>query len=149
MSSRIQWSLLTRRLQISSLLPSNKNRSILVHTLVKQYGLLDGTKPQSARPVYPIPATVEELTRYHSRQYVDFVLDPRNFSVENDGMPSRAHEEFGIQEVALLPWKLREQSLIVIITGLSFFPRSSQVYSSSCWCNADGYVVHMQFNSHI
>ncbi|KAH8100349.1 histone deacetylase 8 [Cristinia sonorae] len=82
----------------SSLLPSNINRSLLVHSLVKAFGLFS-PKPGSRtqlRPLRPIPATMSDLAVYHTRDYLDFVLDGKNAVKAAPGTPSRA--EFGLED---------------------------------------------------
>ena len=81
--------------QVSSLLPSNKNRSILVHSLVKCYGLL--SLPQ-AHVVPPIPADINALTMYHSRDFVECLLDSGTCDADAD---SNKLAQFGIEEVSV------------------------------------------------
>ncbi|KAH9918958.1 histone deacetylase complex protein [Fomitopsis serialis] len=81
----------------SSLLPSNSNRSLLVHALVKAYGLLDPAKcPKDTRlqVLRPVPADDKELGAYHTQDYLQFVLNPANGSAPDD--PNVA--EFGLEE---------------------------------------------------
>lgn len=83
--------------KFSSLLPSNKNRSVLVHTLAKELGLLSSkfTSPRSICPVRPQLATLADLSAYHTRDYLEFVLNPNNpQSVDKDG----AVGEFGLED---------------------------------------------------
>ncbi|KAH6909584.1 histone deacetylase complex protein [Coprinopsis sp. MPI-PUGE-AT-0042] len=63
--------------KISSLLPSNKDRSFLVHSLIHSLGLLK------------LPG-VRDLAVYHSKDYLDFVLDKANEGKHN--------AEFGLQD---------------------------------------------------
>lgn len=86
--------------QISSLLPSNKSRSILVHSLVKSYGLLASPDdaPCRVRVIPPVLASMDALAMYHSREYLEFILDPRNCSA--DAMAADL-ERFGIEEVSM------------------------------------------------
>ncbi|KAG0306255.1 Histone deacetylase 8 [Dissophora globulifera] len=62
--------------QLASLLPSNIDRtkpqrqSKKVHALIEAFGLLD---TQDITVVSPRRATVKELCRYHSRDYIDFL----------------------------------------------------------------------------
>ncbi|KAI0937662.1 hypothetical protein AcW1_001515 [Taiwanofungus camphoratus] len=82
----------------SSLLPSNKNRSLLVHSLVKAYGLLN---PQSndqqsrLQLLRPVPADYKALSAYHSRDYLEFVLSPQK-SPHSDGASQQT--EYGLEE---------------------------------------------------
>ncbi len=65
--------------EAASRLPSNKNRSKIVHSLVNSLGLL-----KTAQVVRPVPATVRELREYHSDDYLDVVLD-------DNALPSTLH----------------------------------------------------------
>ncbi|KAI0330065.1 histone deacetylase complex protein [Cubamyces sp. BRFM 1775] len=89
----------------SSLLPSNKNRSLLVHSLVKAYGLLEtqrtctdaagGTKCR-LQILRPIPAEVKDLVAYHDREFVEHILISQKAS-----LPLPKHEtdsEYGLEE---------------------------------------------------
>lgn len=117
--------------QTSSLLPSNKNRSLLVHSLIKYYGLLEpmgepGTRAM-LRVVSPILATVEDLNLYHARRYTDFVLNPRNYAQPDLNASECA--EFGIEDVRELS---RILSLCLLLdTGLSWLSFAPAVRSSS------------------
>ncbi|KAH9941299.1 histone deacetylase 8 [Epithele typhae] len=81
--------------KVSSLLPSNKNRSLLVHSLVKAFGLLStddaGLGVQS---LPPSPAEFRELSAYHDRDFLEHVLK-EDVSTEDD-----ANEEFGLTEAS-------------------------------------------------
>lgn len=54
-------------LQISSLLPSNRFRSALVHQLVAAFAR---ERPGWIRIIRPVPATAKELLVYHDAEYV-------------------------------------------------------------------------------
>jgi len=84
--------------KVSSLLPSNLNRSLLVHTLVKELGFLSSSSsfPRSLSPLRPVPASMADLSVYHTRDYLDFVLNPDNHKEPNDHSQSSA--EFGLEE---------------------------------------------------
>ncbi|TDL22325.1 arginase deacetylase [Rickenella mellea] len=86
--------------QISSLLPSNPNRSTLVHTLVSKLGLLSPKLPDGTasplRCLRPRDATRKELEMYHTAQYLDFVLDPTNSDDSNISRDEYA--EYGIED---------------------------------------------------
>ncbi|ORX54678.1 Arginase/deacetylase [Piromyces finnis] len=56
-----------------SLLPSNKTRSYFVHSLVGAYGLL-----KKIRIINPKPANKNDLTIFHSEDYIDFLLNAEN-----------------------------------------------------------------------
>ncbi|KAL5483285.1 hypothetical protein ACEPAI_8515 [Sanghuangporus weigelae] len=109
--------------QVSSLLPSNKNRSFLVHSLIRSLGLLStSTSPSPVETstsercrdertrilqiIRPRLATVQELCLYHDRDYVDFVLrdgcgDRKGAASchgENEKSLADASSEFGIED---------------------------------------------------
>ncbi|KZO99790.1 Arginase/deacetylase [Calocera viscosa TUFC12733] len=81
-------------MSLASLLPSNPNRSRLLHALLHAYGLLTpftsethgsqdvaeedgGTQRERTvfRILKPVPATREQLEGYHEREYVQYLLD--------------------------------------------------------------------------
>ncbi|KAJ7484525.1 hypothetical protein FB451DRAFT_1436380 [Mycena latifolia] len=74
-------------MKISSLLPSNKNRSSLVHTLARSLGLFsrDFSSVRTIALVPPQSAGFAELNSYHTKEYLDFVLDPQNVDSGDDG----------------------------------------------------------------
>ncbi|KDQ60311.1 hypothetical protein JAAARDRAFT_67871 [Jaapia argillacea MUCL 33604] len=80
--------------KISSLLPSNINRSIIVHSLVKSLELLSSSRIQILRPIL---ASYKNLSVYHTPTYLDFILDP-----VNSQDPSTANEKlcstFGLED---------------------------------------------------
>ncbi|KAH9896667.1 histone deacetylase complex protein [Cubamyces lactineus] len=87
----------------SSLLPSNKNRSLLVHSLVKAYGLLEtpnGCSEAATAPAYklqvlrPIHAEEKDLMAYHDRGYVEHILGSHITSSPNH----EADSEYGLEE---------------------------------------------------
>ncbi|CAO3565041.1 unnamed protein product [Mortierella alpina] len=65
---------------LASLLPSNIDRSKKMHALVEAYGLL---RLRDLTIVSPRRATVKELCRYHSRDYIEFLR-----SVEEEALSS-------------------------------------------------------------
>ncbi|KAI0764765.1 histone deacetylase complex protein [Fomes fomentarius] len=76
-SRRVAYVVSNELVKFSSLLPSNRNRSLLVHSLVKEFGLLnaqDGDGRPSARPIRPAPADLKELSAYHDRDYLEHLL---------------------------------------------------------------------------
>ncbi|KAI5114693.1 hypothetical protein M0805_001224, partial [Coniferiporia weirii] len=93
----------------SSLLPSNKNRAILVHSLISSLGLLassessaTGEDPEvtnvhnTIRIVRPRLASKQELCLYHDSDYIDFILNTRNTD-----WPAQSQEHcsrFGIED---------------------------------------------------
>ncbi|EJD08441.1 histone deacetylase 8 [Fomitiporia mediterranea MF3/22] len=76
-------------------LPNNRNRSFLVHSLIKSLGLLSSANPENGqsatlRIIRPRLASVEELCLYHDKDYIDFVLNSGNetaSSHQNDCPP--------------------------------------------------------------
>ncbi|KAJ1302205.1 hypothetical protein OPQ81_001030 [Rhizoctonia solani] len=77
--------------RISSLLPSNRNRSALVHTLVNAYGLL---KHPNCTLVKPGKASRRDLERYHESGYLDYVLQPHKDEETGKG----DLKEFGLED---------------------------------------------------
>ncbi|KAJ6501259.1 hypothetical protein DFH09DRAFT_1444675 [Mycena vulgaris] len=75
-------------MKVSSLLPSNKNRSSLVHTLARSLGLFsrDFSPARTIALVPPQSAGFAELNSYHTKEYLDFVLDPTNDCPPFEGM---------------------------------------------------------------
>ena len=100
--------------QASSLLPSNVNRSLLVHSLVKAFGLLSPRPGATAqlRLMRPVPAAVKDLAIYHTRDYLDFVFNKENAIKQEHP----AHVEFGLEDVREQPWKKR--SMLTMVAGL-------------------------------
>ncbi|KAF9445601.1 histone deacetylase complex protein [Macrolepiota fuliginosa MF-IS2] len=76
----------TELIKVSSLLPSNKKRSLIVHALVKSLGLLepDYSATRIAQTYTPRRATRQDLGMYHTPGYLDFVLDPVNSEPRDD-----------------------------------------------------------------
>lgn len=90
--------------KVASLLPSNKNRSLLVHSLISAFRLsaiknLDGSK--ALQVLKPIEATQKDLSAYHGRDYLDYVLDPKSSSGHHFGA-TRITAEFGLEDVSSL-----------------------------------------------
>jgi histone deacetylase 8 len=84
-------------MQISSLLPSNKRRSILTHSLISSLGLLSSESNKRIRVVKPARATHKDLSVYHSRDYLDFVLNPATATTE---AVLNFNVEFGLEDVS-------------------------------------------------
>ncbi|KLO16512.1 histone deacetylase 8 [Schizopora paradoxa] len=95
---RIAYVVSQELVKISSLLPSNKNRSFLVHSLINKLNLLsNSTSPQELHKINiisPRRATKDELCLYHDEEYLDFVLDESHcqsatsdFGIEDDCPP--------------------------------------------------------------
>ncbi|KAF9237538.1 hypothetical protein BU15DRAFT_48618 [Melanogaster broomeanus] len=98
--------------KVSSLLPSNKNRSLLVHSLVSALGILSltsGDDRKCFKVLRPRRATQRELLAYHTRDYLEYALSPSSdyedqaqatkFGLEDDCPPFRGMHEY-IQLVA-------------------------------------------------
>jgi histone deacetylase 8 len=86
---------------VSSLLPSNKNRSLLVHSLVSAYGTHSLALPADGQKcikfLRPRRATSKELLAYHTRNYLDYALNP-----SNDYEDLSQIAEFGLEDVRVL-----------------------------------------------
>ncbi|KAG7812039.1 hypothetical protein KL921_002305 [Ogataea angusta] len=65
-----------KSLDAVDLLPSNEGRQSLVQQLMKGYGLLNHAK---VRLLAPKPASVDDLARFHDRDYAVELLKPRNW----------------------------------------------------------------------
>ncbi|KAF8839677.1 arginase deacetylase [Paxillus ammoniavirescens] len=96
----------------SSLLPSNKHRSLLVHSLVSALGVLSLVTldhQKCFKVLRPRRATQRDLLSYHTRDYLEYTLDPSSnygdqaqiskFGLEDDCPPFRGMHEY-IQLVA-------------------------------------------------
>ncbi|CAE7135900.1 unnamed protein product [Rhizoctonia solani] len=81
--------------RVSSLLPSNRNRSALVHTLVNAYGLL---KRPNCTLVKPTKASRRDLERYHEAGYLDYVLQPH----QDEETGKDDITEFGLEDLKRL-----------------------------------------------
>lgn len=69
---------LARCTQVSSLLPSNRGRSALVHSLVSYLGLLRRDNSDYRLPlrvISPVPATAADLLSYHEKEYIGLLFD--------------------------------------------------------------------------
>jgi hypothetical protein len=82
--------------QTCSLLPSNRNRSTVVHALVTAFNLIRSPPSETSYVVSllrPSPACESDLTAYHDRSYVDALLaDPT-------GTDRMNRNEFGLEGV--------------------------------------------------
>ncbi|KAF8340132.1 histone deacetylase 8 [Amanita rubescens] len=85
----------TELVKISSLLPSNRNRSLLVHTLAKSLGLLSLNLANQRRLdlVKPQLASQKELSQYHDPEYLEFIFS-NNITEESGGLLS----EWGLED---------------------------------------------------
>jgi histone deacetylase 8 len=82
--------------QTCSLLPSNRNRSTIVHALITAFDLIRSPPGEASYVVSllrPSPACESDLTAYHDRSYVDALLaDPPDMDRMN-------RNEFGLEGV--------------------------------------------------
>ncbi|GJJ71873.1 hypothetical protein EMPS_04230 [Entomortierella parvispora] len=78
---------------LCSHLPSNLNRSKAVHTLIDAYGLL---RLRDLTVIAPRRATVKELCRYHSRDYVEFLRQVEEKERVDGPTDSHTLEEYGL-----------------------------------------------------
>jgi histone deacetylase 8 len=83
--------------KVSSLLPSNKGRSTVVHSLTSALGLMNPgfSNTRRLQIVTPSKASYKDLAVYHTRDYLDTVLD-LSFS---SNQASNA-TEFGLEDVS-------------------------------------------------
>lgn len=72
----------------------------MVHNLAKAFGLLSPRQDTSTqiRLLRPTPATVNDLAIYHTRDYLEFVLNSRNAAKREDSTQA----EFGLEEVRVV-----------------------------------------------
>ncbi|EIW77131.1 arginase deacetylase [Coniophora puteana RWD-64-598 SS2] len=134
--------------KVSSLLPSNKNRSLLVHSLVKAFRLFasqheDGTR--CLQPIRPRKAAYKELATYHTREYLDYTLDPENQREVNSaevGIEGKMNE-FGLEDDC--PPFLGMDEYIRLVAGATFTAvdalRTGITDVAVCW---DGGRHHAQ-----
>ncbi|KAI0634980.1 histone deacetylase 8 [Trametes polyzona] len=93
---RVSYIVSNELVKASSRLPSNKNRSFLVHSLVQSYGLLTPSRDDAGtilQVLPPIPADIRELSAYHDREYLEYILRD-DIATCNDEMGA----EFGLEE---------------------------------------------------
>ncbi|KJA14845.1 hypothetical protein HYPSUDRAFT_413674 [Hypholoma sublateritium FD-334 SS-4] len=86
--------------RISSLLPSNRKRSVIVHSLVSSLGLLNNTTTTCKRRlevISPRKATYKELAAYHTRDYLEVVLD-RTSDRQRSGSEPGLNAELGLED---------------------------------------------------
>lgn len=72
-----------------------------MHSLVKAFGLLaprSKDSPSRLQVINPAPAEYKDLSAFHTRDYLDFVLDSKNAS-EPDFDDDSQQVEFGLEEV--------------------------------------------------
>ena len=76
---------------------------MVVHGLVKSLGLLD-PDPAFERVIQtcsPRKATRQDLAVYHSKAYLDFILDSAQRGEQRDSEYETLKAEFGMEEVKL------------------------------------------------
>ncbi|KAI5889109.1 Arginase/deacetylase [Schizophyllum commune H4-8] len=93
-------------IQVSSRLPANTNRSLLVHSLVQALGLLKNdsevsltsseSSRRTVRVVNPQPASYDALAVYHTREYLDRVLRRHDNSEEGDDEDEK--DDLGLED---------------------------------------------------
>lgn len=82
--------------KISSRLPSNRNRSFLVYSLVQAYGLLTTCTDQASQRfliVRPRPAGKKELLAYHTHDYLEYAMNQ-----SSDAQHLLGASEFGLED---------------------------------------------------
>ncbi|KAF5336322.1 hypothetical protein D9611_006471 [Ephemerocybe angulata] len=92
--------------KLSSLLPSNRNRAIMVHSLINALGILkdNPTRPRRIQVVNPSRATRQALSTYHSKDYLDFILDAssqQKAQLEDSESNRLLALEFGLEDARL------------------------------------------------
>ncbi|KAI6104185.1 hypothetical protein F5141DRAFT_1127734 [Pisolithus sp. B1] len=97
LSSRAVYVVSEELVKASSLLPSNKNRSFLVHSLATALCQFKATNPESGqkylRVLRPRRATARELLVYHTRDYLEYALNP-----SRDYQDQSQIAEFGLED---------------------------------------------------
>ncbi|KAF8198627.1 histone deacetylase complex protein [Pholiota molesta] len=87
--------------KISALLPSNKKRSMIVHSLVSALGLMKNNasdrENRRLQVVAPRKASYKDLAVYHTRDYLDAVLDVNNANEEQE-TEVEINAEFGLED---------------------------------------------------
>lgn len=79
--TKVAYVVSSQLVEVGSLLPSNRNRSKLVHSLVASLGLL-----KNVQAVKPVPATLQDLAEYHSSDYLDALLNPALTTASGHGL---------------------------------------------------------------
>ncbi|KAI6010113.1 hypothetical protein EDC04DRAFT_2770386 [Pisolithus marmoratus] len=112
--SRVVYVVSEELVKASSLLPSNRNRSLLIHSLATALGLFKAVNPLDGGQKYlqvirPRRSTARELLVYHTRDYLEYALSPSSnhqdqsriaeFGLEDDCPPFQNMHEY-IQLVA-------------------------------------------------
>ena len=60
------------------------------------------------RVIPPVPADIDALTMYHSRDFIECLLDPRTCDPDTDSMRL---EQYGIEEVCMCTLSSATQEL--------------------------------------
>ncbi|KAF9003406.1 histone deacetylase 8 [Cyathus striatus] len=79
---------------------------MIVHSLVSSLGLMKSDFSQARRiqAVNPRRATRKELSAYHTREYLDFILDPNNSNTSSaDALAYETIAELGLEYVVHCP----------------------------------------------
>ncbi|EGN92545.1 hypothetical protein SERLA73DRAFT_65582 [Serpula lacrymans var. lacrymans S7.3] len=131
--------------KVSSLLPSNKNRSLLVHSLASSLGILVPKQKhngQHIRLIRPNRATLKDLSVYHTRDYLDFSLNPDNHS-ENVQQEPNESADFGLEDDCP-PFRGLDDYIFLVagasLTGANTL-KTDQADIAICW---DGGRHHAQ-----
>ncbi|KAH9855639.1 histone deacetylase 8 [Lenzites betulinus] len=140
---RVSYVVSNELVKVSSLLPSNKNRSLLVHTLVKAYGLLSSGVEASSQNrsvlqlLPPPPADSKELAAYHDQDYLDYILNARSYTQDD------LNAEYGLEEDC--PAFPRLADYVQLVGGATLAAakalRNNQTDVAICW---DGGRHHAQ-----
>ncbi|KAI0777517.1 histone deacetylase 8 [Trametes elegans] len=120
-------------MKVSSQLPSNRNRSLLVHTLVKEFGIFSDRQPGKTelQLLRPIPAELRELSAYHDRDYLEHVLGS---NTQKTGQIT-TNADYGIEEDC--PTFPQLPSYVRLVAGASITGaralRDRQTHIAICW----------------
>ncbi|KAI0746555.1 histone deacetylase complex protein [Daedaleopsis nitida] len=141
-SRRVCYVVSNELVKVSSLLPSNRNRSLLVHSLVKEFGLLNAQSKDDAacaKPLRPSPADLKDLSAYHDRDYLDHLLNGVVKRAPDQGKDT----EYGLEEDCPSFAHLPEYVRLVAGASLSAARalREDQADIAICW---DGGRHHAQ-----
>ncbi|KAF9425409.1 Histone deacetylase 8 [Podila epigama] len=130
---------------LASLLPSNVDRSKKVHALIDAYGLL---RLRDLSVISPRRATVKELCRFHSRDFIDFL---KTVETTEDQHPD--HSEEGDEEEQVD--KLEEYGLLYdcsVFEGIAAYAEyvaGSTIEAATLLCDdAFDIVIHWDGGRH-
>ncbi|RDX46705.1 Arginase/deacetylase [Lentinus brumalis] len=127
----------------SSLLPSNRDRSLLVHSLVKEFGLLNADSDDGRavlQPIRPTPADFKQLSAYHDRDYLEHLLHGEVIATPTQSSGG----EYGLEEDCPSFPHLPEYVRLVAgasLTAAKALREDNQASISICW---DGGRHHAQ-----